>query len=231
MPVNIDYFKRYVEFLQNKSQSGNSVTPAQFNIAANAAQLAKFQSDREIFIAKKEITKYLTFFMKTQVSQVNPSIGYLPYPTDWEHTIKIRRYFLRKIFDKPTNTYKTEGIWINVDEVKDYDWGDVQGSSLLKAVPRFSKYEEFANEYRFLPKAIGSVEVDYLATPTPPFWNYVITNGRPVYNSATSVDFQFEAFSLNEIAMKYLALIGCNLQMAQLNNFAQQFKAESSAIL
>ncbi len=229
--VNIDYFRNFVLAVQNKTQSGNSITPEQQNIFFNQAQLAQFEFDRNIFITTGEITKYLTFFMKNSVKQVPPLTGYLPYPTDWEHTIKIRRYYLRKVFDPTTNTSKTEGIWINVDEVKDVSWGDIQISSLLKASPRFSKYMEFANEFRFLPKTIGSVEIDYLATPIKPVWAYTKVNGRPVYDPVNSVNFQWEDFSLNNIAMQYLQLIGCNLSMPQLNAFATQFKANSSAPL
>ena len=52
MSVNIDSFKRYTEYLANKKQSGNSLTPKQFNEAANRAQMQVFEKDRAVFISE-----------------------------------------------------------------------------------------------------------------------------------------------------------------------------------
>jgi len=222
MPVSINYFKSFVEALANKNQSGNSVTVAQFNTLANQAQLSQFEFDRNVYINTGEITKYLTFFMKNVVKQVPPATGFLPYPNDWEHTIALRSYFIRP---------DSKSIEVEIAEAKDKSWGEIQASSLLSSNKRFPKFMEFSNEYRFLPKDIGTVYLDYLKTPTAPEWKYTTVNNRPVYDPVNSVDFDWEDFSLNQIACNYLKLIGINLQMPELNAFATQFKAESSAPL
>lgn len=221
MGVSIDFFKRYVEFCSNKSQSGNTITPSQFNVVCQQAQLAKFESDRNIFIATGELTKYLRSFLKNIVRQVPPS-GDLTYPTDWQHTVAIRNYFVR-----PNGT----GVEIECKESKDKSWGEIQISSLLQANRRFPKYMEFADEYRFLPKSLGTVMIDYLKTPVTPVWSYTTVNNRPVFDAANSVDFEWEEFSLNEVASIYLSLIGVNLKDAELSAFAQSFKQESKAQL
>lgn len=223
MPVSINFFKSFVEAVANKNQSGNSITVSQFNTFANQAQLAKFEADRTIYIQTGNLTKYLTFFLKNAVKQVPPLTGFLPYPNDWQHTVSVRAYFIRP---------NGKSVEVEVTESKDKSWGEIQISSLLISSARFPKYMEFANEFRFLPKTIGSIYLDYLKTPTPPLWTYTTSpSGRPVYDPAKSVDFEWEEFSINEVAMLYLNLIGCNLSMPELINFSNSFKQESKAEL
>lgn len=220
MGVSIDYFFRLTDAIANKNQSGNSITISQKNQFANQAQLAKFEADRNGYIETGNLTKYLTFFLKNIVKQVPPD-GNLPYPSDWQHTVSMRSYFIRP---------NGKSVEVEVSESKDKSWGEIQISSLLMPTSRFPKYMEFANEFRFLPKSIGTVYVDYLATPTPPIWAYTTVNNRPVYDVANSVNFDFEEFSLNEIASIYLSLIGVNLKDGELSAFAQQFQQTSKAV-
>ncbi len=228
MGVNVDYFLRYTNAIANKSQAGQSVTVDQKNIFFNQAVLSKFEADRTVFIQTGNLTKYLTFYLKNVVKQVPPT-GNLPYPSDWQHTVAVRSYFIRKKLNPATGLYEPTSVETSVKESKDLSWGDVQISSLLAPSARWPKYMEFANEFRFLPKSIGTVYLDYLKTPTPAKWGYTTVNSRPVYDPITSVDFEFEEFSLNEIAMLYLQLIGINIQMPDLINFAESFKQESKS--
>ncbi len=231
MAVNVNSFKNFVEYVANKNQQGNSVTPSQFSLIANRAQMVKFEADRNVFIETKELTKYLTFFLKNIVKQV-PLSGNLIYPADWQHTVSVRSYFVRKKWNPVTGKYEATSVEVEVKESKDKSWGNVQISSLLKPIPRFPKYLEFAEEYRFLPKNIGTVYIDYLKTPIAPVWGFtILPNGRTQYDPAISVDFEFEDFSTNEVAAIYLSLIGVNLKDSELSAFSQAFKQESKAPL
>lgn len=221
MAVNVQSFKNFVEYVANKNQQGGTVSPSQFGLLANRAQMVKFEADRNVFISTGELTKYLTFFLKNIVKQV-PLSGNLPYPSDWLHTVSIRSYYVR-----PAG----KSVEVEVVESKDKSWGEIQISSLLKPTLRFPKYLEFAEEYRFLPKNINTVMIDYLKVPVAPVWGFTTVNGRTVYDPATSVNFEFDDFSTNAIAAEYLKLIGINLQMPELNAFAEKFKVDSSAEL
>jgi hypothetical protein len=230
MSVNINTFKSFVEFVSNKNQIGGTVTVTQFNEIANRAQMAKFEADRNVFIATGEITKYLEFFLKNTVKQVPPT-GELPYPSDWQHTAAIRSYFIRRKLNPATGRFDATSVEVQVKESKDKNWGEIQISSLLQPSQRFPKYNEFANEYRFLPKSIGTVYVDYFSTPVAPIWGYTTPNGRPLYNPATSTDFTWDDFAFNEIAMIYLQIIGCNLKDRELSAFSNDFQQTSKAQL
>jgi hypothetical protein len=221
MAVNINTFKLFVEFCQNKVQVGNTVTPSQFNLLCNQAQLTKFEYDRQLFIATNEISNYLALFLKKSIINV-PSSGEISYPDDWQHTSAVRSYY-------PLPRGKS--VEVEVKESKDKSWGEVMTSQLLKPTRRFPKFMQFSGQFRFLPRDIGIVMLDYFSTPVTPNWAYTIVSGRPVYDPINSVDFQWNTFALNEIAMIYLQLIGINIKDSALSEFAVSFQQETKATL
>ena len=73
------------------------------------------------------------------------------------------------------------------------------------------------------------IELDYFKTPPAPVWGYTTVNNRPVYDPATSTNFIWDSFALNEVAAAYLALIGVNLKDNELAAFAQMYKQETNS--
>jgi len=217
MPVNVNTFKSTAEFIMNKTQSGNTVTPNQFPLIANQAQLVPYEEDRLVFLRTGESSDYLDWFLKNTI--INPSslTGYAPYPSDFQHTAGVRAYY--------------NGIERPVELVENKAWGEVQASELMAPTNLFPKYTEFLSEYRFLPRNIGIVMLDYWKKPVVPVWAYTIVNNVPVYNPVGSVDFEWEAFSFNRVLSVYLQLCGCNLKDAQLSQFANEFKQENKSLL
>ena len=217
MSVNIDYFFRLTDAIANKSQSGASFTIAQKEAFANSAQLQVFEKDRLTFLKTGESSDYLDWFLKSIT--INPSslTGYAPYPSDFQHTAGVRAYFM--------------GIERPVELVENKAWGKVQASKLMPPTRIFPKYTEFSGEYRFLPRNIGIVMLDYWKEPVKPVWGWTIVNNQQVYDPATSVDFEFPAFSVNSVASVYLQLIGCNIQSKELEQFAAQFAAQNNNLL
>lgn len=217
MGQNIDVFKKTSEFISAKVQSGNTVTPAQFPLIADQAQLLPFEQDRLIFLKTGESSDYLDWFLKNTI--INPSVftGYANYPSDFQHTAGVRSYY--------------NGSERTVDLVTNKAWGDIQQSELEPATLLFPKYTEFNSEYRFLPRNIGIVMLDYWKRPVKPIWAYTIVNNVPVYNPTGSVDFEWPEFALNRVMSVYLQLIGINLQSKELLAFSSQFKQENQSIL
>ncbi len=221
MGVNVDYFLRFTNFISNKAQSGNTVSPSQFNIIANQAQLQLYESDFQTFLQTEEISEYLKTFLQNKVASV-PLSGQISYPTNFQHLSSLRKYYVNA---------KGVGQYIPVEEINNVSYGFIQVSSLMEPLMRFPKYSEFSDAIRFLPKNIGIVEMDYFKTPTVPVWGFTKVAGQPVYNPATSTNFDWAEFSLNEIASIYLSMIGINLRESDLNMWSQQFKQENKSIL
>lgn len=218
MPVNINEFKVYCEnIIANKTQSGNTITPSQFNVAANRAQMDVFEADRLVFLKTGELTDYLTWFSKNIIKSPNQLTGYLDYPEDFQHTIGVRAYSSSK--------ERT------VERVANSAWGTVQQSELQKPTFIFPKFSEFKGHYRFLPKNIGIVIIDYLRTPLKPNWAYTVVNNVAVYDSVNSVDFEFPEFAFKRVADSYISIIAQNIKDPQLEAYVQQQKASDKTIL
>ncbi|MES2395809.1 MAG: hypothetical protein V4549_07390 [Bacteroidota bacterium] len=163
------------------------------------------------------MSDFLSWFLVNAVLNPNINTGYLPYPADYQHTAGIRSYYNGK--ERP------------VELVENKAWGEVIASELMAPSKIFPKYTEFANEYRFLPRDIGIVMLDYWREPVKPIWNYSIVNNREVYNPTGSVDFEWAPAFLNSVAAVYLQLIGCNIKDKELSAFANQYSQESNSLL
>ncbi len=220
MATNIDEFKRFTEYVSNKVQNGNSVTPTQFNEVANRAQMQVFEKDRGIFIAEQIASDYLKSFLK-QKYYTGPFVtGEVSLPTDYQHTTSVRSYHKKK---------DGTAIEVEVLEVKNADWGEITSSSLNKASSRFPKYSEFKSILRLLPATLSTITLEYFATPIKPLWAFTVVNGRPVYDPANSVDFEWDDFAMNNVAAYYLQLIGVNLKDNELSQFTQVYKQETNS--
>jgi len=176
-----------------------------------------FEKDRQTFIETGTASDFFQNFLTLYTAQANFNTGYLAFPSDWQHTSAVRSYY--------------EGNEYPVDMVESSQWGDVLISKLNPPTLRFAKCSEFGNIYRFAPKNVGTVFVDYFKTPVAPHWNFTIVNDEEVYSASGSVDFEFDLFSMNNVAAVYLKMIGCDIKDEFLTGFANQFAAETNSIL
>lgn len=216
--VNINDFKIYTEnILANKVQSGNTITPAQFNVAAHRAQMIVFEKDRLTFLKTGESSDFLDWFLVNKI--INPDIltGYAPYPTDYQHTAGVRSYY--------------NGKEQKVDLVTNNAWGEIQQSELMPPTLSFPKYTEFAGEYRFLPRNIGTVMLDYWREPVKPVWGYTIVNNVAVYDPTTSVNYEWGSFAVEMVADAYISIIAQNIKDQQLAQYAEVKGKQNNSIV
>lgn len=221
MPVNINTFKLFVDFVANKAQVGGMVQPSQFNDLANRAQMQLYEKDFETFLQSEQISNFLRTFLKNKIASV-PTDGVYETPADEQHISAIRHYYVRE---------NGKGFNIEVKKTKNVAWTDVQSPGLHEATLRFPKYEEFGTVLKFMPRNIGLIEIDYFRLPVKPVWNFITISGRPVYNAPTSTDFEWNEFSMNSVAANYLALIGVNLKDRELTQFAEMYKQQTNSVL
>ena len=219
MGVSVDYFRQFTEYCTNKNQAGQTVTPEQFNIVANQAQMLQFTNDYETFVQTGVVSNYLKTFLKIgTVYQVPPTTATIPYPSDFQYISSVRRLY--------------NGTQIKVEYINNEDVGDVlTPNSLLAPTHRFPKYQYIEDGINFFPNDIGVIYLDYFATPTAPIWNYTITNNEPVYNPIGSVNFDWDSYFLNNISAVYLSLVGVNLSDTNIAGFAEMFKKETKVAI
>lgn len=221
MAVNINSFKVFVEYIMNKVQNGNSFSVSEFNSLCDRSQMQLYEKDNETFVKTEDISDFLKNFLVSTLPTVD-SDGNYTLPVDSQHLTSVRKYYVRE---------NGKGFNVKVDEVKNLAYTSGQTPGLHEATLRFPKYEQFGKGLKFLPKNIGIVEIDYLRTPVKPFWNFTIVNGRPLYNSIGSIDFEWDEFSFNQVAAIFLSLIGCNLKDNELVQFSEMYKQQTNSEL
>ena len=69
----------------------------------------------------------------------------------------------------------------------------------------------------------------YTARPTSPSWGYVLVNGKALYNSNTSTDFDLHVSEENNLVMRILQLAGISIKDQVLTGTAFQDAANTEA--
>lgn len=79
--------------------------------------------------------------------------------------------------------------------------------------------------FHFLPENIGSARLSYVRTPPSIVWAYVLdSNEIPVYDPANSQQPVWSDVDMMNIIVRALALIGVNLQLGTLMQYAESVK-------
>jgi hypothetical protein len=216
--TNIDDIKEFIEFVVNKVQSGNSVTPDQFNLSADRAQMVIYEADYDKWRRTKDASDFILSFVKT-VDLAISSIGYALYPLDWQHSLDIKSYYVRS---------NGQGIFVPIVESVQKDWGTVESSLLLIPNKRFPKFSEYADHIEFLPRDLGVARFSYFSRPVKPIWAYTVVNNRPVYDPTNSVQFQESEYAMDRIIPEILSYYGVNLKDSMLAQYSEMFKQENS---
>lgn len=222
MSVNINEFKKYTEYLSNKSQNGNSLSVDEFNRAANAAQLQVYEKDRAVYVSESLTSDFLKTFLKTKIFNGPFITGEITSPSDLQHITDMYSYHVKK---------DGKGMNVPIKETKNTDWGEVISSELFKGTSRHPKFSEFGDKIRITPTDLKTVTVDYFSTPTQPIWAYTTVSDRPVYDPISSVNFDWDEFAMNNVAANFLSLVGVNLKDGELSQFAQMYKQETNSVI
>ena len=216
--MNINEAFEFLNFISNKNQSGE-VSPSEFTRMASRAQWEFFSREYEKWQQTQDITDELAVFLKSWATAVSTT-GQLTYPSDYQHAISIRHYYV-----KNNNT----GIQVPVKEVDNSQYGDYLQSEIVTPTLRFPIWTTYNDYMQFEPKNIGLVTFDYFRTPIDPLWAYTTVNNRPVYDPINSIDWELPSQTHNELVMMMLSYLGMNLRMPDLVQFSELQKQEQKS--
>jgi len=82
-------------------------------------------------------------------------------------------------------------------------------------------YTEYQGYYSFLPDAVTSADIDYIASPVDVVWAFTIIGGRQVYNPGGSTQPQWDDASCREITKRVLNTLGVSFKDGDFANFGQ----------
>lgn len=218
MAVNIDTVYQKVLAILNKEQRGY-VTPQEFNLFANQAQLDIFEqyfydinqfgrlhgNDTEYSDMLNILNEKINIFETTEPLVYNLTNSSFDLPADL--------YRLGTIIYQNTTTNNfgvTSAEQIEAERVNKNEILYINSSPLTKPKntrPIFTSDSNGLNVYG-TSELTSAVLCNYIKKPTTPRWAYQIVFGEPLYDANNSVNFDLHASEETELVTKILELSG-----------------------
>ena len=223
--VDINKVYERVLFVANKEQRGY-ITPDEFNSYATQAQLEVFES----YFIKKFQTEQAP---GTTDDYSDISANVEEKITFFDNTITIDGR-TGNIYAYPENFYRLALISVNgrmADEVSHKDLTYINLSPLTAPTvtqPVFSRHEGGLTLYPL--DYTGAITMTYVRKPVDPVWAYMdptqeqIDMGvpdEPIYNSATSTQFELHPADEQDLVYKILTMAGVAIKQQDIAGYGQ----------
>lgn len=246
--MTIDEIYRLVQTFANKEQRG-FITPKDFNLLAKQAQLELYNKRLSIVIEKSQPKKSAGFYAESltpdlaeqDISRFLTEEKFNAYDAtnSWEgSSFEINYDYIVSIFIMPSEEL---GITTNipVDMVSPKDVNQILRSSLVKPSLEFPiallAQSGTSSRVHLFPESISDSNANVVvwyydcSKDNAPLWDYVTIAGKPVYNSATSIQPAISKRVHGELVVKILEYLGVTIREADLVQYAQanEVKADS----
>jgi len=228
--VNVDTVYQRVLAIANKEQRGY-ITPLEFNLLANQAQLEIFESyfvelnqalampgnESEYSDIVKTLNEKISIFKK-ETSLVK-SGALIIHPADM--------YKLGTIWfvSSDGGQWGSEDKNIEIQEINYNELMDTLGSPLTSPTQSHPIYIRREGGLKIYPTGSwynGMIRASYTKVPSKVEWGYVVTNEQALYNASSSNDFELHVSEETTLVMKILGLAGVVIQRQELMALGQQ---------
>ena len=226
--INVDTVYQRVLAIANKEQRGY-ITPLEFNLLANQAQLEIFESyfvelnqalampgnESEYSDIVKTLNEKISTFKKYNGSLVY-SGGHFKYPSDM--------YKLGTLYYVKTDLH---GDGVEVQEINNDELLDYYNSPLTKPNKSRPLYIRREQGISIISAAsiVSGITATYTRRPSKVEWGYVVTNEQALYNASSSENFELHVSEEITLVMKILGLAGIVIQRQELMALGQQQQA------
>lgn len=221
--MTVEELRIFINAIANKDQTGNAMTPSEYNSYLARANEDKFRFEYGLrergpqnpiyFQSNQNSTDALRPFVSdATIIAATPTLFILP--TDYIHLISAANYIGTS--PRPiTFVNRDEMNQIQIDPIafptEDYPYGTVERSQMV-----------------IYPSTIDGVYFTYLRRPTTPVWGYTIINDEAIYNPVTSTQLEWNSVYHIDIARLILAYLGINFRDSDLLTYAEQVKANGA---
>jgi hypothetical protein len=204
--LSVDKVFQFVQFVANKESRG-WVSPAEFNIAAELAQIAVYSRLESHFLQNKKIHNDMRPFLKESDETI--ATGVCPFPTGFRQLIQCR-------------------IAATDLEINELVQGEIAPALNSLVAPPTSDYPACVvrdDGIHIYPiNTTGDVAVEFIAgLTTTPTWAYTLTSNRPVFDDSSDVPFEFHDNLFLEIATLVLANVGMNINDQNVTQYGMAF--------
>lgn len=219
--MTIDQVYKFIDFTIKKSNAGGYLTPDEFNLIINRAQIQYFNKlygnqndyryDRPVpkiaYAITEKISNSLSVFLSDSTTLTIDANGQTTIPNDLFQTVSIT-----KTIDGVENEItRVEQDRVANNLTSTYDAPDTE----------YPIYTQLRTKFQFYPKNLATANLYYLKKPTDMLWAYTTVSQRPVYDAANSVQPLWKDMDMNEVIYIALSYVGINLKDAEVSQFAQ----------
>jgi len=219
--MTIDQVYKFIDFTIKKSNAGGYLTPDEFNLIINRAQIQYFNKlygnqndyryDRPVpkiaYAITEKISNSLSVFLSDSTTLTIDANGQVNIPSDLFQTVSL--------------TKTISGIDYEITRVEQDRVANNLTSAYDAPDTEFPIYTQLRTKFQFYPKNLGSANLYYLKKPTDMVWAYTIVSNRPQYDAANSVQPLWKDMDMNEIIYIALSYVGINLKDGEVSQFAQ----------
>jgi hypothetical protein len=206
--VDVNSVYQKVLALANKEQRGY-ITPQEFNYFADQAQYYIFEN----------------YFYDLKTARLKPTND-----TEASDEIEILNEKI-SVHKRIASVFKGT---TNIYEVDNAELRFISGNPLSSPTATRPVYERVGpNKIKIHPtttySADANIKCDFIEKPASPNWGYVVINGKALYNSNQSTDFDLHESEENNLVMKILELAGITLKDSELYQNAVVQNANTKA--
>ena len=244
MAVSVDTVYQRVLAILNKEQRGY-VTPQEFNLFANQAQLDIFEqyfydinqygrvpgNDTAFSDMLNILNDKINLFETNAAMTYNASF-YWQTPANLYRlgTIVYANTVTSKSLYPTPNTVVNTTTLVEAERINYNEYLMINQSEYLKPTnsrPVFVASTDGYKVYGAAGELITGVTCTYLKNPTEAAWGYQMVYGEALYDATTSVDFELHDSEETELVVKILAFAGLVVQDVQMYQIANGMEMQT----
>ena len=238
MAVSIDTVYQRVLSIANKEQRGY-ITPLEFNLLANQAQLAMFEQYFHDINQFGRLTGNKTEYSDV-VDNINeklkPFQNYQTAMSVSSSSIGVLDSNLHKLgkvtYNQATGTGSTSTFHIEIEEIDQGKFAELQLSPLTRATIERPYYvRKTATQVLLFPAASfassGNVFYNWIDKPAKVEWAYTVVNNEALYNATNTTDFELHASEETKLVIKILELAGIVIKDPNLYQLVDKEETET----
>ena len=244
MAVSVDTVYQRVLAILNKEQRGY-VTPQEFNLFANQAQLDIFEqyfydinqygrvpgNDTAFSDMLNILNEKINLFETNAAMTYNASF-YWQTPANLYRlgTIVYANTVTSKSLYPTPNTVVNTTTLVEAERINYNEYLMINQSEYLKPTnsrPVFVASTDGYKVYGAAGELIAGVTCNYIKNPTEAAWGYQMVYGEALYDATTSVDFELHDSEETELVVKILAFAGLVVQDVQMYQIANGMEMQT----
>lgn len=221
-----------VNYIADKDYEGNVITPDRFKQLCVVVNMDLFKVkmglpedyqlgspiSRQYLDATQRLTDE-TRFLKERLPAQAVSSGVVAYPADYFSFNAMRYGYQRQVDGSP------KVIWKPVEPLTEDEYSDRAGNSIKEPTAKNPVCVLRDDGIHVYPISIVQVDFNYIRYPVDPVFDYVQNTGY-ITEGASPTEYEWPAHLHRDLTMMILSYIGINIREQQLEQYAEQHKAQ-----